>query len=160
MSVESHLRARWNCPMVLQAAGSMEKWSKENEIWYKFCVFNTEDIFSARWSKTFVFSRVNLLHSYREHNVMPTPRTCRCMCYDAHHMHLRSSVNASIQKWVHFPSAVLFSLEATVGLSSMMWLSVSQRSQYKKLALWCALNRASFKSEASCLSVFASGENA
>lgn len=69
-------------------------------------------------------------------------------------------MNASIQKWMHFSSAVLFSLEATVGLSSTMWLSVSRCCQYKKLALWCALNRAPFKSEASCLSVFAPGENA
>lgn len=67
-------------------------------------------------------------------------------------------MNASFQKGMHFSLAALFSLEATVRLSSMMWLSVSQCCQYEKLALWRALNRTPFKSEASCL--FASGENA
>ena len=88
MMVENPLRVRWNCPVVLQAARSMEEWSKANENWYNFCVFNAEGIFSVRWSiVAFIFSEVKILvgHSYKEDNVNANNMYIRKHMYcDAH----------------------------------------------------------------------------
>lgn len=48
MMVENTLRVSKNCPVVLQAARTMEEKSRANEIRYNFCVFSVEDIFSVR----------------------------------------------------------------------------------------------------------------
>lgn len=88
MTVENPLRVRWNCPVVLQTARSMEEWSKANEIWYNFCVFNVEGVFRARQSiVAFIFSEVKILvgHSYREDNVNANNMyICKRMYPDAH----------------------------------------------------------------------------
>lgn len=61
MMVENTLRVSKNCPVVLQAARAMEEKSKANEIWYNFCVFSVEDIFSVRWIVVaFIFPAVKM----------------------------------------------------------------------------------------------------